>query len=267
MEENIQQNTTPEAIPWTISDIAKGALAAIGIAIAIGIVLGIPILIIMGTTDPQAMQDIAKQNLTQTEKLQQMLDILKAHGRFNITLILMFAMMMLGEAAIPLGAWLFSARKYHCGWSSLGFKKFDVKKGIGLAILVTVLGLAIAIGWTLLLQKCGIEATDTSAMFKGSGIGVALFAILAVFVAPFAEEPFFRGFMFQGIKKRLGFAGAAIISALLFAAAHMDFWNLAPIFILGLMLAWLFNKTQSIWPCILVHFAFNSISVISMVKS
>jgi hypothetical protein len=43
--------------------------------------------------------------------------------------------------------------------------------------------------------------------------------------------------------------------------------SLVPIFLLGLMLAWLYHKTKSIWPCIIVHAAYNSIAVISMIKS
>ena len=37
--------------------------------------------------------------------------------------------------------------------------------------------------------------------------------------------------------------------------------------ILGLMLAWLFNKTRSVWPCIIVHCAYNSIALIFMIIS
>jgi membrane protease YdiL (CAAX protease family) len=265
MEENIQQNTTPEAVPWTISDIAKGALVAIGITIVLAIIIGICMVALIGTTD---LQDIAQQKLTQTEMLQKMIDTLEANGKLNITVIIMFALMLLGEAAIPLGAWLFSIRKYRCKWGSLGFVKFDIRKGLLLALAVTCIGIGISMGYEVLLERTGREiSTDMYVFFTANNTGIALFAVTAVIVAPLAEEIFFRGFMFRGIRKRIGFEWAAIISAALFAMAHMSAESLIPIFLLGLMLAWLYHKTKSVWPCIIVHAAYNSIGVISMIKS
>lgn len=265
MEQNLQQNTNPEAVPWTISDIAKGAMVAIGITIVLAIIIAICMVALIGITD---LQDISQQNLTQTEMMQKMLDAIEANGRLNIAMIILFGLMLLGEAAIPLGAWLFSIRKYRCKWGSLGFVKFDVRKGLLLAILVTCIGLGISIGYEVLLERMGREiSTDLYAFFTANNIGIALFAVTAVIVAPFAEETFFRGFMFQGIRKRIGFAWAAIISAALFALAHLSTESMIPIFLLGLMLAWLYHTTKSVWPCIIVHAAYNSIGVISMIKS
>lgn len=265
MESNLQQNTNTEAVPWTIGDIAKGALVAIAAAVAMGIALGICMIVLIGTAN---LQHIALQHLTSTEMLQAMVDILKANGRINITLVMLFIFMVLGEGAIPLGAWLFSVRKYRCRWEALGFRKFDIKKGLLLAIIITCIGLGISIGYEALLQRLGWgTSSDNYLFFNANGIGIAFFAITAAVVAPLAEETFFRGFMFAGIRKRIGFAWAAIISAAIFAIAHLSTESLVPIFLLGLMLAWLYHKTKSIWPCIIVHAAYNSIGVISMIKS
>ena len=265
MQENLQQNTKTEAVPWTIGDIAKGALVAIAATVVMGIALGIGMILLIGT---KSLQDIASQHLTTTEMLQEIVDVLKANGRLNITLVMLFIFMVLGEGAIPLGTWLFSVRKYRCRWEALGFRKFDVKKGLLLAVIVTAVGIGISAGYEALLQRLGWgTSTDIYLPFNANGIGIALFAITAVVVAPIAEETFFRSFMFQGIRKRLNFAWAAIISAAIFSLAHLSPSGLVPIFILGLMLAWLYNKTQSIWPCIIVHAAYNSIALIFMIIS
>ena len=265
MEENLQQNASSEAVPWTIGDIAKGALVAIAATVVMGIALGIGMILLIGTT---SLQDIASQHLTSTEMLQEIVDVLKANGRLNITLVMLFIFMVLGEGAIPLGTWLFSVRKYRCRWEALGFRKFDVKKGLLLAIIITAIGIGTSIGYEALLEQLGWgTSSEIYLPFNANGIGIAFFAITAAVVAPIAEETFFRGFMLQGISKRLRFAWAAIISAAIFSLAHLSPSGLVPIFILGLMLAWLYNKTQSIWPCIIVHCAYNSIGVISMIKS
>ena len=265
MEDNLQQNKSPEAVPWTIGDVGKAALVAIAATIAMGIALGICLIVLIGTTN---LQDIASQHLTSTGMLQEIVDTLEANGRLNIALAVMFMFMILGEGAIPLGTWLFSVRKYRCRWEALGFRKFDVKKGLLLALMVTAIGIGISIGYEALLEKLGWgTSSDIYLPFNANGIGIAFFAITAAVVAPLAEETFFRGFLFQGISKRLRFVWAAIISATIFSLAHLSPTGLVPIFILGLMLAWLYNKTKSIWPCIIVHCAYNSIALIFMIIS
>jgi uncharacterized protein len=265
MEEYLQQNQNPETIPWKTSDIVKAALVAIAVTIALGIVLGICMIFLIGTAN---LQHIASQHLNSTEMLQAIIDTLEANGRLNIALVMLFIFMILGEGAIPLGTWLFSVRKYRCRWEALGFKKFDIKKVLLLATAVTALGLAISIGYEVLMQELGWGTSDdTYLLFNANGIGIAFFAIIAAVVAPLAEETFFRGFAFQGLKKRYGSGWGIFLSALLFSLAHMSPSGLVPIFILGLMLAWLFNKTRSIWPCIIVHAAYNSIALIFMIIS
>ena len=266
MEEYLQQNQRPETIPWKVSDIVKAALVAIGITVAIGIAMGIVMLLLIGTT---ALQDIASQNLNSTETLQAIVDNLEANGRLNIMLITLFIFMVLGEGAIPLGTWLFRIRKYRCKWDALGFRRFDIKKGLLLALIVTALGVGISIGYEELLEqlKWGTSSDSFYTTVTPNNFGIALFAITAAVAAPLAEETFFRGFLLQGLGKRLKFGWAAIISAAIFAIGHFSPSGLVPIFILGLMLAWLFNKTKSIWPCIIVHFAYNSIALIFMIIS
>lgn len=261
----IWQNKSPEPVPWNIGDIAKAAIVAIAVTVAIGIALGIGMIALVGIT---SLQDIASQNLTSTEMLQEIFDTLETNGHLNLTLALMFLFMILGEGAIPLGTWLFSVRKYRCRWEALGFRKFDVKKGLLLALAVTALGLAISIGYEVLMQELGWGTSDdTYLLFNANGIGVAFFAVTAAVIAPLAEETFFRGFAFQGITKRYGYGWGIFLSALLFSLAHLSPSGLVPIFILGLMLAWLFNETKSVWPCIIVHAAYNSIALIFMIIS
>jgi len=96
-----------------------------------------------------------------------------------------------------------------------------------------------------------------------------MLSLLAVLVAPFAEEIFFRGFIFSGIGNRYGYGWGAILSALIFALVHvLTLWQLGvlvPIFLLGLLLAWLYMRTGSIWPCIFTHFAYNTIALLFVV--
>ena len=99
--------------------------------------------------------------------------------------------------------------------------------------------------------------------FPHSTIGLILFIALACIVAPFAEETFFRGFVFQGLARSWGPVWGAVASAAFFAAAHMQLTVFIPLFALGLALAWVFHHTRSLWASIILHMVFNAIAVLA----
>lgn len=82
---------------------------------------------------------------------------------------------------------------------------------------------------------------------------------LIVFVAPIAEEIFFRGMLFGGLRKRLSTFPAAAISALVFGALHATTGITAvpPLIVFGFMLALLYERTGSLVPGMIAH-AFNN---------
>lgn len=85
-------------------------------------------------------------------------------------------------------------------------------------------------------------------------------AVLIVVAAPICEEIFFRGFFFGGMRARLPFWPAAIISAALFGSVHLADANLIAglqLAVLGVILAWVYERTDSLWSNIAVH-AFNN---------
>jgi CAAX protease family protein len=79
-------------------------------------------------------------------------------------------------------------------------------------------------------------------------------------IAPFAEEVLFRGLIFGGLAQRMPVVIAAAISALLFALAH-GIGVVAPIFVLGLGLAWVYHRTRSLWAAMVTHSLVNAVSL------
>jgi membrane protease YdiL (CAAX protease family) len=88
------------------------------------------------------------------------------------------------------------------------------------------------------------------------------FFIVGAIFAPLVEEIFFRGFLFQGFRERYGWASAMLLSAAIFALAHLDLVVLIPTFILGCLLDYVFHRSNSIWPGILLHFLVNSFGLL-----
>lgn len=98
----------------------------------------------------------------------------------------------------------------------------------------------------------------------GAHTGAVAFALdfaSGAVVAPFAEELFYRGLLFQGLAQRAPFAVAASISALLFALAH-GLGVVIPIFFLGLGLAYVYRRTGTLWASVTTHALVNAVSVL-----
>jgi membrane protease YdiL (CAAX protease family)/uncharacterized RDD family membrane protein YckC len=91
--------------------------------------------------------------------------------------------------------------------------------------------------------------------------GLAIFLICVV--APIAEETFFRGMTFAGLRGRLRRLPAALISGAIFGAVHAPSGPSAvvPLAIFGTVLALLFEQTDSIVPGVFAHVINNSIAI------
>ena len=86
-------------------------------------------------------------------------------------------------------------------------------------------------------------------------------AILVSVFGPAVEEMFFRGFMYSAIRKRLGVLAAAFLSASIFSLLHTNIVGFLPIMVLGVLLAYLYEKTGSLVAPVAVHVIHNSIIV------
>ncbi|MDQ2817959.1 MAG: CPBP family intramembrane metalloprotease [Candidatus Eremiobacteraeota bacterium] len=81
-------------------------------------------------------------------------------------------------------------------------------------------------------------------------------------LAPVAEEIFFRGFLFTGLAQRMPVLAAALVSAAIFGAAHLDIWNFVPLFTIGVGLAYLYRYTGTLWSNVIAHSTVNTISLV-----
>lgn len=83
-------------------------------------------------------------------------------------------------------------------------------------------------------------------------------------MAPVLEEVLFRGILMRSFLQNYSPRKAILWSAIFFAIIHLNPWQGIPAFGLGLFMAWLFYKTGSLLPCILVHFMNNLAAFVAM---
>ena len=85
--------------------------------------------------------------------------------------------------------------------------------------------------------------------------------LTSVIAAPIAEELFFRAVLAGDVATVRGAVPAAFLSSVIFAAAHFSHWvQVVPAFLGGLVLAYVFLSTRSVWCAVFVHFVNNLVS-------
>ena len=167
------------------------------------------------------------------------------------------------ELVLLVPVWWFAGRKYHAPLRALGFRKFPGSVlGIGVGLLFAFY---FASGiYNLILHRFGLQAQPDIRPVFGELASPWPLIFSTVIVAPLVEETFFRGFVFNGLRSRFHWAWAAAISAALFAAAHLEIWFFLPAFALGFLFAFLYQRSNSVWPGMALHFILNSIAMIGI---
>jgi membrane protease YdiL (CAAX protease family) len=119
--------------------------------------------------------------------------------------------------------------------------------------------------WTvaLLLLHPGAVYQDLRP-FQELMAGDTVWIILPVIClgAPLSEELLFRGFMFSGLaKSRLGLAGTAILTTVLWTALHAGYsaFGILEVLGIGLYFSWLLVRTGSLWVTIGCHAIYNTV--------
>ena len=146
-------------------------------------------------------------------------------------------------------------------WSRIGFGRFDaVTIGVGCSLLVGAYVFIIL--HNLLLFAFGVDTQGRAILDLFAELDTAVwFFFVGAIVAPLVEEIFFRGFLFQGFRQRYGWVAGIVISSAIFAAAHIDPVALIPTFLLGAVLAYVYHRSNSVWPGVILHFMVNASSL------
>jgi membrane protease YdiL (CAAX protease family) len=191
-------------------------------------------------------------------------DVMRLFEGGEISLLGSIVLLTSTQAALLLVAGLFVA------WprALAGAPPFDggrlgrsIVLGIGWGIVAWIVANAIGVGIAALFEALGIPP-EPQAAERAIEVLDPIVAVGAVVVfAPLAEEIFFRGVAYAGWRREHGVRRATIGSAVLFAVIHFSLLSLVPIFLLGLWLAWLYERTRSLLASIVLHATFNAISV------
>ena len=99
---------------------------------------------------------------------------------------------------------------------------------------------------------------------------MVLFWIAVGVVAPVAEEIYFRGFIYIGLRNSaLGVVGAIVITAAIWSMIHLqyDVYDKVEIFLLGLLLGWLRFRYNNLLIPIMAHGLINTVALTGLAST
>ena len=178
------------------------------------------------------------------------------------------------------GTVAYCLRKYGSSLKEIGLRKPTLKEvglGLGLGVLMMLVanGLEAGLGGLLakwLPQQIQHQLSEQTKSFSAgdmfgkidSNWTKLIFLIAGGLAAPIGEEVFFRGLLFNSLKRRFNVPAAIVLSGLVFALIHISPLAIFIIFPMGAFLAYVYHRTNSLWVTILMHAVNNTTAFILM---
>jgi membrane protease YdiL (CAAX protease family) len=170
---------------------------------------------------------------------------------------------------VPIAWWVRRTRGslaplgFRSGWSAA-----DVLAGAGTGLGALVAGVVV-IALTIAAAEAvtGHRPDLSGGLNQVHGPWLAIEALMAVLVAPVCEETYFRGFVFQGLRRRMRFLPAAAVSGAFFAFVHVEparFFGLA---VMGGLLAAIFERRRTLAASIAAHATINVLAVLALLAT
>jgi len=97
-------------------------------------------------------------------------------------------------------------------------------------------------------------------VLAGNTVVFAVVFVLGTVVAPFFEEIFFRGLLYNALRERIGVTAGVIVSAAAFAIVHPFPAGFLPVFAIGCVLALLLQVRRSLVPPMVAHGLNNGVT-------
>ena len=127
-------------------------------------------------------------------------------------------------------------------------REYAIGLGLGVVFAVVTGGIAVAAG--------------KAKLFTGTAPGMLVLFLLGYLIQGMAEELLYRGVVERRLSLLCGSAPAIVLSAVIFGVMH---WNVVQFLyagILGLLLAWLLERTGFLYAPVLAHIGANVMAVV-----
>jgi Predicted metal-dependent membrane protease len=146
--------------------------------------------------------------------------------------------------------------------SSLGFTTNKLPKALlyGAVGFIVAFILAGIVGYPI-QQNFGVDPTQEALSVSAAVPNLLPIVFLSgVIIAPIAEEVVFRGYLYKAFRDRFKPSYAIVLSAALFSVIHLELLAAVPLFVIGVVLAYVYEKTGNLMAPITLHVLNNAVA-------
>jgi len=180
----------------------------------------------------------------------------------NLSFVLLYGV----QVFLMMGAvWFFALHRRKSRLRDLGLRYYSIGKTVWYTFISLIAIFAVSFIYVYVMSTLlGIEApsSDIETLVRNRNVSNTILLIVVSSIGPVVEEIFFRGFLYSAFKKNWGTLAALFLSSLLFAVVHLQVYSFLPLFIIGWILAYIFEKTKSLFPGIFLHAIYNLVLIL-----
>jgi len=165
---------------------------------------------------------------------------------------------------IALTAWQL-VRRSGRSWKELGFQIRSKGRTFFFGGLGTLTALACSYGAAYLIMFLfrlifgRMPVSGESEKIKSMGGGaLTLFVVITVLLAPIFEELLFRGLFYPALRRRFGPTKAILLNGMVFGSLHFQPLFMLSLILVGMVLCYLYEKTDSLLTPMLTHAFYNA---------
>ena len=237
-QNNLQSEVNDDRPIWSYKDLVV-------ISIGCGVIFGVLFYLFIWVSGPEQLDSVTSSGPTAIQSL----------GMAAIEAITLIS-----------GVYLFGLRRKQSGWSVIVLGSI-IARWLLAAILISfivipvsgIITLLVMLGLGLPLDNPQLDFIIPMDFNWLSGIGLF---ILAGVLVPIAEEVFFRGVIYRWLREKWGIFIGVIISSMIFGIIHFDIAIGVTAFVLGIILALVYEYSKSLWTAIIIHAINNSVKIL-----
>ncbi|BAC15273.1 hypothetical conserved protein [Oceanobacillus iheyensis HTE831] len=165
-----------------------------------------------------------------------------------------------------LGVYFIAIRPKSLSWKEVGFQRFSTSYwgpliGWTMVLIIGSILLSVIVEW---IFNMGTDNSKTDSLqTRLTTMNIVIAFVSAAIISPIYEEIFYRGFLYRWIRTKYGLLAGMLMSSFIFMLVHIPTFNSLPYtFLSGLIFAWTYEKTQSIYPAMIIHGLFNGLAIL-----
>lgn len=168
-------------------------------------------------------------------------------------------------ASLLTSGWYFALNRNGASFTDAGFR--SVGAGPVMLMFLVVVPMMVLSGIAVQLSRVlfgDVPSTQEQVLGGEAMLTPAdylLLLLVGVVVAPIVEEFLFRGLLYRYLRERRSIAYAVLLSAVIFAAAHFIPTLIPALFVLGIVLALVAQRYDSIYPAMMLHALNNGVGL------